>query len=81
KVEVSRADANGKLQLLAAGIGRGEALVYHPDTRQTEVIRKDAELMSAWRSGNSLYMDEMTLEQIGGELSRHFYIRVTVTQP
>jgi ferric-dicitrate binding protein FerR (iron transport regulator) len=81
KVEVGRTDASGKLHILCAGLGRGETLAYYPGNRQTELTRKDAELLSAWRSGTSLYMDEMTLTQIGGELSRHFNIRVTVTNP
>jgi ferric-dicitrate binding protein FerR (iron transport regulator) len=81
KVEVSRADPSGKLHILSAGIGQGEVLVYHPEHQHTIVTRKDAELMSAWRSGTSLYMEDMTLTQIGEELSRHFNIRVTVAEP
>jgi transmembrane sensor len=81
KVDVSRVDRLGKLHTISAGIGRGQVLVYKPVSHQAQVTRKDSELISSWRSGGSLYMDELSLTQIGEELSRHFNIHVTVTQP
>jgi len=81
KVDVSRIDRSGKLHVISAGIEQGQALLYTPNSDQTRMIRKDVAMISSWKSGNSVYVDGMTLTEIGEELSRHFNISVTVSNP
>lgn len=80
-VEVARTMASGKRQVLRGRLFQGQTLSYNSDTQITEVLDKKADLATGWRSGEPVYMEGMTLSQIGEELGRKYDLHVSVNQP
>lgn len=81
KVAVSKLDASGKLQVISDGLIGGQQLIYDVVTGKSQLTKKDAAMSSGWRTGESIYLDAMTLEQIGDELARKYNVKVTVSSP
>lgn len=81
KVDISRLGRSGKLRVISSGLIGGQALFYNPATGKTQLTGKNVELSNAWRTGKTIYLDAMTLTQIGEELARRFNVRVKVTDP
>lgn len=81
EVAISRLDHTGKLQVISAGLVGGQSLSYDLSTTKTQTGKKDVELSSSWRTGKTIYLDAMTLKQIGEELARKYNVRVNVTDP
>lgn len=81
KVDVGRKDPSGKIHIISAGVLPGQVLLYNSISNKTLLTKKDADNISAWRGGNNVDIDGLTLSGIGEELSRHYNIQVTVSQP
>ncbi|MES2457077.1 MAG: FecR domain-containing protein [Bacteroidota bacterium] len=80
KVKVAHLE-NGKIEMLSSGLVRDQALTYDLNKKQTRISNQDASLVSNWKTNRSLYFDNLTLSQIGAELSRQYNIPVKVTGP
>lgn len=80
-VEVARTMAFGKREVLRTRLSQGQTLSYNVKSHMTEVLDKKADLATGWRSGQPVYMDGMTLSQIGEELGRKYDLHVTIYKP
>ena len=78
KVKVSHLE-NGKIEILSSGLVRDQVLTYDLHKKETRVTNQDASLVSNWKRNRSLYFDNLTLSQIGAELSRQYNIPVKIT--
>lgn len=81
RVDVGIRDKQGKLHLIRSAMETGEVLNYNIATGKPKLDKKEAELISTWRTVGSFDLDAMTLAQIGDELARHFNVSVTVNHP
>jgi transmembrane sensor len=80
-VEVARTIASGKREVLRSRLSQGQTLSYDSNTNITEVLDKKADLATGWRSGGPVYLEGMTLSQIGEELGRKYDLQVSINQP
>lgn len=81
EVRVERTAKAGNSDILSTQLRAGDALFYNPDTRQTQITKKDISSINAWHTQGTLYFDEMTIVQIGQEISRHFNTDVIINKP
>lgn len=73
--------SNGNITALSSGLIKDQVLTYNHDTQKASVLFQNAAHLSAWKSDRSLYFENLTLEQIGAELSRHYNIEVKISGP
>ncbi|PTS92900.1 hypothetical protein DBR11_26125 [Pedobacter sp. HMWF019] len=66
---------------LAKGLTPNEVLTYNLLTEQKTIHKQEVSLLSKWKSNNSVYLDNLTLAQIGIALSRKYNLQVKVTNP
>jgi transmembrane sensor len=81
RVDVGIRDQRGNFQLIRPAMERGDVLNYNMLTGKPKLDKKEAELISTWRTIGSFDLEGMTLAQIGDELSRHFNVSVRVNHP
>ncbi len=81
RVDVGICDQHGNFHLIRPAMERGDVLNYNTFTGKPESNKKEAELISTWRTAGSFDLETMTLAQIGDELSRHFNVSVRVNHP
>lgn len=77
KVKVAQQTGN-QLKVLSKGLIKGEVLTQQLTTNTTIINRQDIALISNWKTNRSMYIDNLTLRQIGAELSRQYAIDVKV---
>jgi transmembrane sensor len=78
--KVTVAKQNGKQKtVLSDGLIKGQVLTHQIDASTTLINEQDATLISSWKTTRSIYINNLTLSQIGEELSRHYAIDVKVT--
>ncbi|HMI01080.1 MAG TPA: FecR domain-containing protein [Pedobacter sp.] len=70
---------NGKLTALSSGLVKDQVLTYNHDTHKTSVVHQDVAHLSQWKSNRTLYFENLTLAQIGAELSRQYAIEVKIS--
>ncbi len=80
KVKVERLKG-GKTFALSRGLVKDQVLTYDLKTQKAVTAQGDVNLISHWRTDRSLYLNNLTLPQIGAELSRQYNISVEVTHP
>nr|WP_199081828.1 FecR family protein [Pedobacter sp. ASV19] len=66
---------------LAKGLTPNEVLTYNLVTEQKMINKQEVSLLSKWKSNHSVYLENLTLAQIGTALSRQYNIEVKVTSP
>ncbi|WCT10658.1 FecR family protein [Mucilaginibacter jinjuensis] len=81
RVDVGIRDQHGNFHLIRSAMERGDVLNYNTATGKPESNKKQAELISTWRTPGSFDLETMTLAQIGDELARHFNVSVKVNHP
>jgi transmembrane sensor len=77
KVKVEKMMAN-RLQLLSGGLIKGQALNFDEQTNQSVIKKRDTENLMAWTSSKNLFLENMSLIQIGKALERQYGIPVEV---
>lgn len=80
KVKVERI-SEGKRVLLSGGLVKDEVLNYSLTKNTFSLSRRQAALLSSWKTDGSLYFDSLTLPEIGAALERRYDIKVKVTNP
>ncbi len=63
---------------LSEGLTKDQVLIFDAKTSKTLIFNTDVSRMSSWRANRSMYLDGLTLNQIGQELSRQYNIDVNV---
>jgi len=77
KVKVAQQNGS-QTTVLSDGLIKGQVLTHRLDTRNTAINYQDADLISNWKTSRSIHINNLTLSQIGEELSRHYGIEVKV---
>jgi transmembrane sensor len=78
KVKVAQQKGD-QTTVLSEGLIKGQVLTHQLDASTTLINEQDATLISGWKTSRSIYINNLTLSQIGEELSRHYAINVKVT--
>ncbi|MGY4385093.1 transmembrane sensor [Pedobacter sp. UYP24] len=68
----------GTVKRLSKGLTKDQVLNVDAKSGKTLIFNADVSLMSSWRANRSMYLDGLTLNQIGQELSRQYNIDVNV---
>lgn len=66
-------------QALAKELVPNEVLTYDLSTKRKMITKQEVSLWSGWRSNQSVYLENLTLSQIGTALSRKYNIEVKIT--
>lgn len=77
KVRVAQQNGD-QTTVLSEGLIKDQVLTQQLDAGTTSVSKQDATLISGWKTSRSIYINDLTLSQIGEELSRHYAIDVIV---
>jgi transmembrane sensor len=64
---------------LSTGLVKGQVLTYNLRTQKPSIVSGNVNDLSDWKSNRSLYFDNLTLAQIGAELSRQYDMEVKIT--
>jgi transmembrane sensor len=67
-----------QLKVLSKGLVKGQVLTQQLLAGTTVINHQDAAQISNWKRNRSMYLDNLTLSQIGEELSRQYAIEVKV---
>lgn len=77
KVKVEKTEADG-FDLLSPGLVKGEILDFNEQSNHPVIRKGNTQNLMAWTNGQSLYLEDMDLLQIGKALQRHYGIPVKV---
>jgi transmembrane sensor len=80
KVMVAQQNGN-QTTVLSEGLIKDQVLTQHLNANTTIINQQDATFISSWKTNRSIYINDLTLSQIGEELSRHYNIDVKVNTP
>jgi len=72
---------DGKIIVLSSGLVRDQVLTYSHDTQKASIVLRDVAHLTEWKSNRSLHFENLTLAQIGAELSRQYNIEVKISGP
>lgn len=70
---------NGKQITLSSGLVKDQVLTCNLETKKTAVTHQDVRYLSQWKTNRALYFENLTLAQIGAELSRQYDIEVQIS--
>lgn len=79
--------ASGKVKvayqnkLLAQELTPNKVLTYTLLNRKKTISKQDVSLLSGWRLNGSVYLENLTLSQIGAALSRQYNMEVKINHP
>lgn len=68
-----------QLKILSEGLVKDQVLTQQLLTGTTVINHQDAGQISNWKRNRSMYLDNLTLSQVGEELSRQYALEVKVT--
>lgn len=70
---------NGKQITLSNGLVKDQVLTFNHKTNKAAVTHQNVMYLSQWKTNRALYFENLTLAQIGAELSRQYNIEVHIS--